>query len=138
VQRNDELRARMHLSFGLHTRAQKKPWNKIELCTLFGDHLSEGVTMARTQEQDTARTRMYIPVPRARYVVGLGSGGWAIRFDGGEYGPYASEREALLFAIDAAHKLGQRGENAEVLVAGAEGVPRPVWTSGQDRFPPDL
>jgi hypothetical protein len=43
-----------------------------------------------------------------------------------------------LFAIEAAHKLGKRGENAAVLVADATGEPRPVWTSGHDRFPPDL
>jgi hypothetical protein len=81
---------------------------------------------------------MYVPVPRARYVVVLASSGWVIRFDGKEYGPYTSEREALMFAIEAAHKLGRRGEQSEVLLVEAAGEPRPVWTSGQDRFPPDL
>jgi hypothetical protein len=138
VQRRSALHERRHKSLRLHTCAQKKPRNRIELRTLFGDHPSEGVTMARPELQDAARARMYIPVARARYVVILGSGGWVIPFDGDEYGPYTSRREALLFAIEAAHKLGKRGENAAVLVADTTGDPRPVWTSGHDRFPPDL
>jgi hypothetical protein len=94
--------------------------------------------MPRLQVQEAARTRIHIPVPRARYVIVHDGRAWMIKFDGEEYGPYMSEREALLFAIEAAYKLGQHGEEAEVLVAEAAGMIRPVWTYGQDRFPADL
>jgi hypothetical protein len=35
-----------------------------------------------------------------------------IKFDSEEYLPYETEREAMLFAIDAAHTLGESGEGA--------------------------
>jgi hypothetical protein len=62
---------------------------------------------------------------------------WFIKFDGEEYGPYNTEREASLFAIDAANKLGQRGEEAQVLVMDESGKARVVWTHGEDRYPPE-
>ena len=49
-----------------------------------------------------------------------------IKFDGEEYGPYQSEREAMLFAVDAAHKLGEQGEETQVLQMDENGVARPV------------
>ena len=45
---------------------------------------------------------------------------WFIRFDGADYGPYKSEREALLFAVDAANTLGEQGEETQVLRDGRE------------------
>jgi hypothetical protein len=63
---------------------------------------------------------------------------WFIKFDGEEYGPYKSEREALLFAIDAAHKLGEQGEEAQVLLLDEAGETHPAWTSGQDSYPPPM
>ena len=33
---------------------------------------------------------------------------WLIAFDGREYGPYKNKAEAMLFAIDAAHKFGKK------------------------------
>ena len=43
----------------------------------------------------------------------------------------------MLFAIDAAHKLGEQGEDD----AGAAGatrtaMPEPAWTYGRDPYPP--
>ena len=46
---------------------------------------------------------------------------WFIRFDGDDYGPYKSEREAMLFAVDAANKLGEQGEETQVLVMDENG-----------------
>ena len=43
--------------------------------------------------------------PYTRYIVVRQDDVWFIKFDGDEYGPYKAEREALLFAIDAAHNL---------------------------------
>jgi hypothetical protein len=76
--------------------------------------------------------------PRARYMVVGGDGNWLIRFDGDEFGPYRTEREAMLFAIDAAYNLGEQGEGAQVVVMDDNGQPRSVWTYGEDRFPPTL
>jgi hypothetical protein len=49
---------------------------------------------------------------------------WFIKFDGEEYGPYKTEREAMLFAIDAAHRLGESGEPAQVLSVEESGNAR--------------
>ena len=63
---------------------------------------------------------------------------WFIRFDGTDYGPYNSEREAMLFAVDAANKLGEQGDETQVLVKDAYGDVRPAWTFGHDSYPPRL
>ena len=74
--------------------------------------------------------------PHTRYLVVRHDDVWLIKFDGEEYGPYKTEREAILFAIDAAHKLGEQGEGTQVLRLDEDTVPQPVWTYGQDRYPP--
>ena len=50
---------------------------------------------------------------------------WMIKFDDEEYGPYKSQSEAVLFAIDAAEKLNEHGEKVQVVVIG------PTWTYDQ-------
>ena len=45
----------------------------------------------------------------------------AIKFGDDEYGPYKTQDEAMLFAIDAAQKLGEYGESAEVCLMGENG-----------------
>jgi len=57
---------------------------------------------------------------------------WLIRFGDREYGPYKSQEEARLFAIDAAQKLGAYGESAEVCLMGENGHFLSEWTSGRD------
>jgi hypothetical protein len=74
--------------------------------------------------------------PHTRYLVVRQEDVWLIKFDGEEYGPYNTEREAMLFAIDAAYKLGQQGEGTQVLRLHEDGEPRPVWTHGEDTYPP--
>ena len=76
--------------------------------------------------------------PRVRYLVVCQRDEWMIKFEGEEFGPYKSEREAMLFAIDAAQKLGQRDEPTEVLVMGEAGEANPAWTFGQPPYPPAL
>jgi hypothetical protein len=75
-------------------------------------------------------------VARRRYLVVRQGDVWFIKFDGEEYGPYQSEREAMLFAIDAAHKLGEQGEETQVLRLEEDGELRPAWTYGLDAYPP--
>ncbi len=51
---------------------------------------------------------------------------WMVRFDDEEHGPYKSQSEAVLFAIDAAEKFSEHGEKAQVVIIGA------TWTYDQD------
>jgi hypothetical protein len=74
--------------------------------------------------------------PHTRYLVVRQEDVWFIKFDGEEYGPYKTEREAMLFAIDAAHKLGEQGEDTQVLLIDEQGEVQPAWTYGQDSYPP--
>ena len=68
--------------------------------------------------------------PRIRYLVVRQENAWSIMFEGEEFGPYMTEREALLFAIDAAQKLGEQGEHTEVLRVDESGAPQLEWTYG--------
>jgi hypothetical protein len=51
---------------------------------------------------------------------------WMVKFDDEEHGPYKSQSEAVLFAIDAAEKLNELGEKAQVVIIG------PTWSYDQD------
>lgn len=51
---------------------------------------------------------------------------WMVKFDDEEYGPYKSQSEAVLIAIDAAEKLNEHGEKAQVVIIG------PTSTYDQD------
>lgn len=63
---------------------------------------------------------------------------WMIKFEDGEYGPYRSRSEAMLFAIEAAQKLGERGDAAEVCLMGLNGNFVPEWAYGRDAYPPRI
>jgi hypothetical protein len=76
--------------------------------------------------------------PCTRYLVVRQEDVWFIKFDGEEYGPYNSEREAMLFAVDAAHKLGEQGEATEVSLMDETGVAQLAWIHGRDPYPPRL
>jgi hypothetical protein len=76
------------------------------------------------------------PGPRKRYLVVRREDVWFIVFGGEEFGPYKTEREAKLFAIEAAHKLGEKGVESEVLVSDEAGAVSPAWVYGQHPYPP--
>jgi hypothetical protein len=78
------------------------------------------------------------PMPHSRYFVLQDRDDWLIRFHGEEFGPYLSQQEAILFAVDAAQKLGERGEAAEVCLMGENGHFRAQWRYGRDSYPPAL
>jgi hypothetical protein len=67
-------------------------------------------------------------MPHARYFIVQSAEEWMIQFDDEEFGPYPTQAEAMLFAVDAAKKLGQNGANAEVCIMGENGHFRPEWT----------
>jgi hypothetical protein len=95
--------------------------------------------MPRPRLHENTLAPAFVPGrPRTRYLVVRQQDVWFIKFDGEEYGPYASEREAMLFAIDAAYKLGEQGEDTEVLRTDELGDAVLAWTSGQDPYPPRL
>src|SRR5215467_11419783 len=96
-----------------------------------------GMIMPRPQlHDDTLAPAFASGRPRTRYLVVRQDDVWFIKFDGEEYGPYNSEREAMLFAVDAAHKLGEQGEETQVLRLEEDGELRPAWTYGLDAYPP--
>jgi hypothetical protein len=64
----------------------------------------------------------------ARYYVVGDHDVWMIKFEDGEYGRCASRDEAVALAIDAAQKLGSRGECAHVCVLDDDGRFRSKWT----------
>jgi hypothetical protein len=68
----------------------------------------------------------------ARYYIVGDHDVWMIKFEDGEYGPYARRDEAVVFAIDAAQKLGTRGERAHVCVVDDDGRFRSKWTYDRD------
>lgn len=70
---------------------------------------------------------------RTQYFVVLHEGQWKIKFNGQHYGPYRTQREASLAAIDAANE--SKG-NAQVLVQGKDNLFRTEWTYGNDPYPP--
>jgi len=71
-----------------------------------------------------------------RYIVVRHEDEWLIKVGDGEYGPYRSQAEAMLFAIDAAQKLGEQGEDTQVCMMGEHGHFRTEWTYGRDPYPP--
>jgi len=73
---------------------------------------------------------------QARYFILNRDGQWKIKYRKELFGPYRSESEALLFAIDAAHGVGKRIGGAQVLVERGKYNFRPKWTYGQSPYPP--
>jgi hypothetical protein len=93
--------------------------------------------MPRPQIRDDARVAAFVlGASRTRYLVMRQEDVWFITFHGEEFGPYRSEREAMLFATDAAHKLGEMGEDTQVFRVDENGATEPVWTYGLDPYPP--
>jgi hypothetical protein len=66
-----------------------------------------------------------------RYFIAQHGDEWMIKFADEEFGPYRSQSEAMLFAIDAARKLAKRGAEAEVCLMGENGFFRSEWSGGK-------
>jgi hypothetical protein len=69
------------------------------------------------------------------YVVRPGAGSnagdtWLIEHAGDRYGPYKNCREATLFAIDAARKLGAQGKSTRVKAVDHAGHLLTTWNYG--------
>lgn len=73
---------------------------------------------------------------RTQYVVVQHQGEWKISLNGEHHGPYATQKLAIRAAVDAAHKEGQAGRDAQVLIQGQNNQFRTEWTYGHDPYPP--
>jgi hypothetical protein len=73
---------------------------------------------------------------RVQYYVVLHERQWKISLNGKHHGPYATQRDAIRTAVDAAHKSGKDGHDAQVLVQGRDNQFRTEWTYGHDPYPP--
>jgi hypothetical protein len=101
------------------------------------DGQKQGKTMARPHIHQDALAPAFLPgTPHKRYLIVRLEDIWFIKFGGKDYGPYKTDREAMLFAIDAAKKLGEQGEETQVLQTDENGEARLVWTYGHDPYPP--
>ena len=93
--------------------------------------------MPRPQlHDDTLAPAVISGHPHTHYIVVRQGDVWFIKFDGDEFGPYKAEREAMLFAIDAAHLLGESGEDSQVRLMDQHGNHLAAWTHGKDPYPP--
>jgi hypothetical protein len=69
---------------------------------------------------------------RRYYVVG-DHDVWMIKFNDDDHSRWANCEEAVILAINAAQKLGARGECAHVCVVDHEGQFRAKWTYNRDQ-----
>jgi hypothetical protein len=61
---------------------------------------------------------------------------WKVRFGSKHAGPYATQKEAIAAAVDAAHKVGKTNpDGALVRVQGTNNEFRAEWTYGKDPYP---
>lgn len=72
----------------------------------------------------------------SRYFIVQHDDDWVIRYQDEEFGPYKSQSEAMLFAVDGARKLAERGEEAEVCLMGDNGAFRAEWSNAQHHRAP--
>jgi hypothetical protein len=71
-------------------------------------------------------------MPHARYFIVRNQDAWVIKYNDEEFGPYKSQSEATMFAIDAARKLERYGDSAEVCLMGFDGHFSQEWSNGRD------
>jgi hypothetical protein len=92
--------------------------------------------MPRPRDHDSAPTAAILPTAgRIEYLVRPSDDIWLIEHDGDRYGPYKNRREAMFFAIDAAHKLGELGKSTHVRMTDQAGHALTTWTYGTDPYP---
>lgn len=74
---------------------------------------------------------------RKIYVVSPDSTFWKVSLDGRVIrAGFTTQKAASDFAVHAAHADGRNGNDAQVLIQGADGRFRTEWTYGHDPYPP--
>jgi hypothetical protein len=92
--------------------------------------------MTRPRDHDSVSVQTPSPtVEPTEYLVRPRGDIWLIQHGGGEYGPYQNRREAVVFAIDAAHKYGRLGRHTHVCLIDQTGRAQTTWTYGTDPYP---
>jgi hypothetical protein len=71
----------------------------------------------------------------ARYFIVRNQDAWLIKYGNQEFGPYQSQSEAMMFAIDAAKNLEKQGGEADVCLMGENGHFRSEWSTAQQVRP---
>jgi hypothetical protein len=92
------------------------------------------VTVAGVLRTQGARWKKQLGSTRmspTRYFLVQQDDAWMIKFADEEFGPYKSKSEAMLFAVDAARKLAERGAETEVCLMGENGFFHAEWSNAQ-------
>jgi hypothetical protein len=71
---------------------------------------------------------------QTQYIVVRDHGQWKISLEGVRHGPYATQRDAIRAAVEAAYEAGRKGLNGQVLLLDQF---RTEWTYGKDPYPPN-
>jgi hypothetical protein len=72
-------------------------------------------------------------VEHVEYIVRPRDDTWLIEHAGASYGPYKNGREAMLFAVDAARKLGALGKSTGVKMIDQAGHLLTTWNCDAGR-----
>jgi hypothetical protein len=72
---------------------------------------------------------------QARYFIVRNQDAWLIMYGNQEFGPYQSQSEAMMFAIEAAKNLEKKGEEADVCLMGENGHFRSEWSTAEQVRP---
>lgn len=75
---------------------------------------------------------------RAQYFVVNDEGQWTIAYGEKRTDPYTSRAEAIRAAVNAAHRCGEKGQVAEVLVQNEDDSFRTEWVYGRGPYVPQL
>jgi hypothetical protein len=73
---------------------------------------------------------------QATYAVVRAGNGWTIKYDKQNYGSYKTQQDAVNNAIKTAHRIGEQGHDAQVLVQGIDNRLRVEWVYGKSPDPP--
>jgi DcmR-like sensory protein/uncharacterized protein DUF2188 len=71
-----------------------------------------------------------------QYYIVFNNEHWRVKHNGQLSAPYLTQAAAIEAAIEAAHRDGEYGNQAQVLVHGEDLLFSAVWTYGLDRYPP--
>lgn len=71
----------------------------------------------------------------AIYAVVRSGNSWTIKYDKQNYGTYRTQQEAVTNAIKTAHRIGEQGHDAKVLVQGLDNRLHVEWVYGKSPDP---
>ncbi|MBX7199130.1 MAG: DUF2188 domain-containing protein [Rhodospirillaceae bacterium] len=72
----------------------------------------------------------------ATYAVVRAGDKWTIKYDKQNYGTFKTQQEAVNHAIKTAHRVGEKGHNAQVMIQGIDNRLHVEWVYGKSPDPP--